>query len=225
MIAVGFIVVILAAYIFYFIIPYISSTAAATKMYNDAQSQLNLLKTKQTMSVQLKGEIDDLNNQLKSDGAAVPTGIDHARILLYLKKITDGRTENLTINVPKDPDLTNRFLVQGVTLDFQTTYPEFLSIIGDLKKNELFSRVSYLKINYSPKDDVVPKQPDDGNTGSGQTISPQDTPTPITVPDKNVFVVHIELNFYAMQPSDSNTVSQPIAPTTTARTNILMPEN
>ena len=91
MIIAGLIVVTLAAYIFYFIVPYANNSSEAVKRYGEAQAQLSLLKTKQTMAAQLQGEIDDLNGKLKSEGSAVPTGVDHARILLYLKKITDGK--------------------------------------------------------------------------------------------------------------------------------------
>jgi hypothetical protein len=226
MIIIGLIVVALVAYIFYFVIPYVNNTGDATKRYAEAQSRLNLLKTEQTMAVQLRGEIGDLNSQLRGQGNAVPAGVDHAKILLYLKKITDGRTENLSINLPKDPELTNRFLVQGVTLKFSTTYADFLKIIDDLKKNELYSRVTYLNISYISKEQSGTEQQGSGTVGPDGTSSPEDMtpPTPRQTADKNVLDVQIELNFFAVQPTEGNPAVQPLAPISTARANALMPE-
>lgn len=223
MIVAGLIIVALASYIFYFFIPYMNNTNDAIKRFGDTQTQLNLLKTKQTLSVQLKSEIDDLTNQLKNEGSAVPAGVDDARILLYLKKITDGRVEKLVINVPKDPELTNRFLVQGVTVKFNTTYQEYLTIIGDLKKNELFSRVSFLQVTYSTNATAGAEQPLGGTGNPGEPVSPEATQAPLAPDDKNVLSVQLELNFYAVQPSDGNTVAQPLAPITASRSSSLMP--
>lgn len=211
MVVAGAVIVTLTAYIFYFLIPYINDTGDAARRYSEARSQLNLLKTKQAMSTQLQEEIDNLNGQLKGAGASVPDGIDHARILLYLKKITTGRAESLSVSMPNDPEIINRFLVQGVALDFNTTYPELLGIVADLKKNELYSRVSYLDVGYAQAEATA--QP--GVEASTEPAGP---------PDVNVLKVHLELSFFAMQPEGGKPATQPEAPSATQRSSSLMPE-
>lgn len=211
----GLILVSLTAYIFYFFMPYQSGISDATKRLNGAKSQIGLLNTKKTMSAQLKNEIASLSDELKGSGSAIPTGVDHASILLYLQGLTDGRAEKVAIAIPKEPELQNGFLLQAVTVDFQTSYSEMLQIIGGLKENKLYNRVTFINAAYTP--------PAAQDTANGTTV-PEATEAPSLTAGSNVINVHIELNFYALPPTAGQQPAEPLPPSNGDRESSLFPK-
>ncbi len=64
----------------------------------------------------------------------MPTGIDHARILLYLKQLTDGRAESVGVTVPETAKTDGSFLLQTFTLDCRTSYRNLLGMLDELEK-------------------------------------------------------------------------------------------
>lgn len=212
LIIVGSIVITLALYLVYFLVPFLHKSSDVDKQLSDAQSQVSTLDAKIAGAASLEKQISQLNEQIKTQWSSVPTGMDHARILLYLKQLTDGRSENVMINVPEAVQADGAFLTQTFTLDFNTTYPQFVDILADLKINELFNKVKLIKADYQIPVVAVENTP-------GSTASAQPTPTP----DKNVIDVHIEFAFYALPPTAGESPQPAMTPTVTARSKDLMP--
>lgn len=212
----GLIVVSLAAYAMYFLIPFFNNTNDANTRTITAQGELNTLNGKLAMSKLVKDEIASLNSQLKSQGTAIPSGIDHARILLYLKELTDGKATGVNIQVSGDTAIENRFLLQPVTVDFQTTYPMLTKILENLKKNGLYNQVTFLKVDYVPATEM--------GIAPAATTEPADSAYPVqTAADKNILAVHLEMSFYALQPSDSEQPQPVLTPASTDRNTSLFP--
>lgn len=213
LIIVGSIIVVVALYLTYFLFPCLNSFNSANRKLSDYQAQLNTLNVKAAGDTQLQTQIDDLNNQLKTEWSSVPVGMDHARILLYLKKLTDGRSDNVVINVPTPMKTDGPFLTQALTIEFNTTYADLRAILSDLKRNQLYSKIMLVKADYVPQDSGAAP-------ASEETAVPQATLTPEV---KNVISVHIELSFYALRPAGNEQPQPAMTPTNTERVNSLMP--
>jgi hypothetical protein len=213
LIVVGLIVVILAMYFVYFWIPYTKNKTDANAKLTANITELNSLNLKSASTAKLEKQIEQLKNQIKTDWSSVPTDIDDARILLYLKKLTNSRAVSVNISVTDDVKAEGPFLLQTFKVDFSTTYSNLLAILGDLKKNELYNRVSYLQTNYQP-------------SSLAETDQPQATsahPAPAATANPNVITVHIEFSFIALQPDPGVSPEPAMTPTVTARSNSLMP--
>jgi hypothetical protein len=213
----GLIVVTVVMYLLYFLMPYLNNMTDAKKKLNDAQTQLSMLNNQSTMSAQLESQIADFENQLKTDWSSIPAGIDHARILLYLKGITDARAENVSIAVPGAVAAAGPFMTQTFTLDFKTTYQDLLHILGVIKKNELYSRIALMKAEYHPP----PTEP----TAITEPAPAADATPAAAVEDKNVIAVPIEFVFYAPPPAEGVQPEPVMPPTNTQRATPLMPAN
>ena len=234
LIAAGLIVVTAVLYILYFWIPYTRNMAAARTRLSQSQTQLSELNLKSASAAKLGDQIRDLNGQLQTDWASVPTGLDHARILLYLKQLTDGKAEATGFAAPNAAETEGPFAKQLFTADFNTTYGDLLAILGDLKKGELYCRVTLVKAEYKASPTVAESSVPEATPGAspsgtaGETSEPADTPalpapTPSPTADPNDITVHMELVFYALQPDESASPAPAMTPTNTQRADPLMP--
>lgn len=207
----GLVLISAVVYVFYFLIPFFNGTGDAMRKISEAQAQIALLNSKVKMSGDLKSEIATLQEQLKGSDASMPEGIDHARILLYLKEVTDSRAADVSVAMPEEPALSGSFQTQAVNLDFRSDYTGFEKIVAALKENKLYNRVTFLNAEYTPAE---------SQTGADTA----GTPAQATPPDKNVLKVHIELCFYALQPAEGAAPAPPLEPSATQRTADLFPK-
>lgn len=197
---VGLVVVTAALYLVYFLLPYIQDTNDAAARLGSAQTQLSTLRFEAAGVQKLDGEIAELNEKLSTQWACVPTGVDHARILLYLKKLTDGRAEGVGIAAPNPVEADGSFLRQTLAVEFNTSYGNLLSILGDLKRNELYNRVALMTADYRPE----------GAEAAGES-------------GDYVIAVHLELSFVALAPAEGEEPAPAMAPTSRQRQESLMP--
>ena len=216
----GSIIVIVVLYLLYFLVPYLNNMNDANKKLSGAQAQLNTLNIEAAGAAQLDDIIKNSNNTLKTKWSSIPVGINHARILLYLKELTDGKAENVSVAVPQPIQAEGSFQTQLFTLDFNTSYPELLLILDNLKKNALYNRVTLLKVEYTPSvtENATPAPGETGQAAATQA------PTPIPTADINVITVHMEFAFYALLPYGSELPAPAMTPTNTDRNNGLMPD-
>jgi hypothetical protein len=212
----GLILVSVALYVFYFIIPYLKDTSDTMARYASAQSQLNVLNAKASGVKKVNAEIAELENSLKSRGATIPDGLDHARILLYLEKLTLGKAENVTVVVTGESSVENGLLTQHVTVEFNSTWTAMQEILEELKTNALYNRVTFLSADYVPQSLPVAPQ------ATGESDTPAATATPQA--NANVITAHVELLFFAFQPEDGKPMEPPLTPANTGRTNSLFPD-
>jgi hypothetical protein len=207
-IIVGLILITAVLYLVYFLLPSLNRFGEDGRRLLEAQSQLGTLRYQAAGVQKLDGEIGELNEQLGTQWACVPVGIDHARILLYLKELTDGRAENVGIAAPNPAEPDGSFLRQTFTVDFQTSYANLLSILGDLKKNGLYSRVTLMTADYRPEEAAAAGGADE----------------PIFSKKSNyVIAVHLELSFLSLAPSGGEEPAPAMTPTNAQRHESLMP--
>jgi hypothetical protein len=219
MIVAGLIIVAVALYLVYFLIPYFNDSNEADKKLMDAQTQLSALNARALGASKLNGEIEELNGQLREQWSSVPTGIDHARILLYLKQLTDGRAESVAVTAPETAKPDGSFLLQTFTLDCRTSYRNLLGMLDDLKKGELYNRVTLLRADYRSNGETENATPAPGET------EPVATPTPAPKHNSDyVISVHMEFSFVALQPADGEMPEPAMTPTNKQRSDSLMPE-
>lgn len=249
MITVGAVVISLTGYIFYFLIPNTNGIVEAGARLKSAQSRATQLNFMAAQADKLEQEIQELDSQLDSQAATLPTGVSHAEILLYLKELTQGQAEELEINMPSLPMQEGHFQVQAVTLDFRASYEDYISILSRLKENKRFNRATFVEAVYAPvtTEEPLPTETpavasptatasstsgvSSAATGTAQvTEAPTPaatataTPMPVVVVDDNVLKVHIELSFYALPPGDAGQAKDPVGPTVGQRADSLFPE-
>lgn len=219
MIVIGLIVVSVAAYTMYFLLPYLEDTSQANQRLAAAQSRINILNAQSANIGTMKDNIATLENELKDQGATIADGIDHARILLYLEELAKGRAVDVSIQTSVDQPEESKFLTQSVAMDFRTTWPQFVAMMEDLKQNKLYHRVAYLKSEYRQQE-LQWEQEDPAAT---ETAGETPVPTVAPVTDKNVIYVHLELVFYAFELSDGQQLEQPLPPTASDKKDTLFP--
>lgn len=252
MIIAGIVIVSLTAYIFYFLMPNLSNTATAGLKLIEAQSKVSQLNYMAEQAKQLEEEIKALDSQLETSTSSLPTGVNDARILLYLKELTDGHADGLQINISAQPQTQGNFLLQSVVLDFHASYDDYIQILTDLKENKLYSRATYVQASYEPVATATPEaaatatpdataspeasaspSPGASAAASASAAAPTATPTasatespePTTIIDDKVLNVHIELNFYCLVPENGVTAAEPLEPITGTRSGSLFPIN
>lgn len=212
----GLSAVLIAAYVFYFFIPYQQKSSDARTKYATTQSQIGILNAKAAGIETLKKEIASIEDGLTNQSASIPSGIDHARILLYLEKLTKGRSSDLKITATGETKIVDRFLTQLVTVEFSTTWPQLQKLLDDVKSNELYNRVAYLGIKYEPKQEMPPSEAD-------ATAENNANPTVKPVTDPNMISVHMEMLYYAFQPEEGKSPEPPLPPNAADRRNSLFP--
>jgi hypothetical protein len=210
LIIVGLIVVTAALYLVYFLLPNIKDYNDATARLSAAQSQLNQLHYQAASVQKLDGDISELNEKLRTQWACVPVGMDHARILLYLKELTDNRAKGVTVTAPDPAEAAGSFLRQPFTVEFKTSYANLLLILGDLKKNELYNRVKLMKADYQPED----------VTAADNADAPAFLRTGSYIID-----VHLEMSFLSLAPAGGEVPAPAMTPTNTQRRESLMPKD
>jgi hypothetical protein len=165
----------------------------------------------------MKDEITTLEGRLKDSGSAIPTGMDHARILLYLEKLTAGRARDLSVTITEDKSEQSRLLTQPVTAEFCATWPNLKNILDELKQNKLYNRVLFMSTDYKPVQQMASPVTADANAAPAATASPA------PASGKDVLQVHLELVFYAYQPADGQKPDLPLLPAAKERANSLFP--
>lgn len=189
----GSIIVSVAIYVMYFLIPFLTDSADTLQRQITAQAQIDQLQQISAGSAMTKKEIAEKEAALKEKGGTISDGLDHAEILLYLDRLTNGRAKDVTVHLSPDQPVQHRFLTQSVVMEFRTTWPLCQAILADLKKNGLYNRIEYVSTEY--------RKPEAASEPTvGETASPESTAAP---KDKNVIFAHIELTFYAFQPTVS----------------------
>lgn len=242
----GLAIVLAAAYVFYFLVPYFNDTAAASLELVQTGSKIKLLQMQQGMADKLREEIETLTARIAEEGASMHRGIDDARTLLYLQKLTDGRAVDVSVSSTGEPELKDGFLQQAVTLDFRASYPSLLEIIGELKDNALYNRVTFFRAEYRPAAGTAPATASDAtpaaapstakpaetpgespaataSPASTPAATPAATPAPGETPDANVMAVHIEFVFYGLPEDGERQGTPPLAPATGGNAEDLFP--
>ncbi len=213
----GLIIVTVAVYVMYFLVPYLQHTSDTKQRLAAAQSRVNVLNMQAANIGSIKDSIATLEGNLKEKGAAVATGIDHAKILLYLENLVKGRAKGISIQAPADQAQTGKFQTQHIAIDFHTSWKEYVAIMDDLKKNELYNQVAYIQAEYrKPEAQQAPVA-----TSPDATETVAATAAPIT--DKNVIYVHLELVFYAFELPEGQQLEPPLKPTEADRKLTLFP--
>lgn len=210
----GLIVVTVAVYVMYFLMPYLQNTSDTQQRLASAQSRLNVLNMEAANLGSIKDTIAELDGSLKEKGATVSTGIDHAKILIYLENLISSRAKGVSIMAPADQAQTGKFNTQHITIEFRTTWKNYVAIMDDLKKNELCSQVAYVQAEYrKPESQGAP------------TASPDlpETAAAAPITDKNVIAVHLELVFYAFELPEGQQLEPPLPPTKADRLLTLFP--
>ena len=217
----GLIVVTVAVYVMYFLMPYLQNTSDAKQRLTSAQSRLNVLNMQASKIGSMKDSIAELESNLKEKGATVATGIDHAKILLYLENLVKGRAKGISIQAPADQEQAGKFQTQHIAIDFHTSWKEYVAIMDDLKNNELYNQVAYIQAEYrKPESQQAPV------TTSPESTTPADataTPAPAALPDNQVIYVHLELVFYAFELPEGQQLEPPLTPTEADRKLTLFP--
>lgn len=230
-IAVGAVLISATAYVLYFLIPTINNSAAAGARLIQAQGRASQLNYMAEQAKKLEEEIKTLDSQLDARSDTLPKGISHAKMLLYLKDLTDGKAEALSISIKPELVPEGSFLLQDVTLEFRSNYAEYIAILSGLKENKLYNRATFVQAQYSPVETQTPEptQTPEADATAGVTpASTVGTPAPAATArpvDDNVLQVHIELSFYVLAPENGEQVKEPMEATNKDRTSDLFPKD
>lgn len=231
LITVGAVLISATAYVLYFLIPTINNSAAASARLIQAQSRASQLNYMAEQAAKLEEEIKALDSQLDAKSDTLPMGISHARMLLYLKELTDGKADFLEITMQPEPRPEGNFLLQNVTLEFRVNYSEYIAILSSLKENKLYNRASFVQALYAPEATQTPEptQTPVADVTAGATQAPAaETPAPEATArpiGDNVLKVHIELDFYVLAPEDGEQVKEPVEATNKDKTGDLFPKD
>ncbi len=218
----GLIIVTVAVYVMYFLVPYLQNTSDTKQRLASAQSRLNVLNMQAINIENIKGDITTLEENLKEKGATVSTGIDHAKILLYLEDLIKGRAQEVSILAPADQATqAEKFETRQITMEFRTTWKNYVAIMDDLKKNDLYNQVAYIQTEYRKAN--AGAAPLTASPDTTQTATPEATLMPAD--DENVIHVHLELVFYAFKLPEGQQLEQPLTPTEADRKLTLFPAN
>lgn len=230
-IAVGAVLISATAYVLYFLIPTINNSAAAGARLIQAEGRASQLNYMAEQAKKLEEEINTLDSQLNAKSDTLPKGISHARMLLYLKELTDGKADFLTISMQPQPRPEGSFLLQDVTLEFRVNYEEYIAILSSLKENKLYNRATFVQARYAPVQTQTPEPtqtPEAGTTASASQTPAAATPTPEPTArpvGDNVLQVHIELSFYVLAPEDGEQAKEPMEATNKDKVTDLFPKD
>ncbi len=193
MIIVGFLLVAVIAYVFYFAMPQAEKQSKMAMDILNANSSLQTVKVKAASIEKLKSQVSSLQDQLNSETENIPHGSNDAIILLYLRQLADRTGLDLSVTFADKPTESGAFIRRLVAIESQTSYAKMSALLRELSKEELFNSVQVISAVYEPVEvNESPAAPAD------QTTAPEATATP-TPSDTGTIMAHIELYFDAFK--------------------------
>ncbi len=198
MIIVGFLLVAVIAYVFYFAMPQAEKQSKMAMDILNANSSLQTVKAKAASIEKLKSQVSSLQDQLNSETENIPHGSNDAIILLYLRQLADRTGLDLSVTFADKPTESGAFIRRLVAIESQTSYAKMSALLRELSKEELFNSVQVISAVYEPVETTEgPVTADeDQATSGGQTAAP--APTPTATPTDTI-KARIELYFDAFK--------------------------
>jgi hypothetical protein len=216
MLVVGFLVVSVAAYVFYFILPQMEKQQSITVQLNTTKSTLQTLKAKADRVEQLKTEIASLSSELDQKTGNIPHGTNDTKILLYLKALAEKTGNDIAITFADKPSVDGAFLRRTVALDSLTSYAKLSGLLNELDKAALYNKVQIISASYEPiNDSPAATEPPTGT----------DVAEPIPADPGYTLNSHIEIYFYAFPLQQGEQPPAPLMPSSIRdRTTSLFPD-
>ena len=203
MLVVGFIVVSVAAYVFYFIMPQLDKQQNINTQLIANRSTLQIVTMKNNQMKQLKSQIASMAVELDSKTTNIPHGSNDAKILLYLKALAGQTKNDINIVFTDEPTTDGSFIRRAVTLECLTSYDKLSALLKELNKATLYNIVQVVSAQYQAAVEQNPSNPND-------SIAPPGT-TPLPTPTGPTYTLnaHIEVYFYAFPLQQGNLAQEP----------------
>lgn len=218
MIVVGFILVSVVAYVFYFLMPQMSKQQSLLTQTLTARSNVQTLKAKAIAIESFKNQIASLQSELDQKTQNIPHGSNDAIILMYVRQLADRVGVDVRVafadtdaqQADQSGDDNSAFERRVVAVDLVTTYAKLNQLLAELNKVELFNDVQIISAKYEPQ-----PEPSD-------SVSP--APTATAAISENSLNAHIEIYFDAFKLLDGeNPSTPPLNPNIQDRTGNMFP--
>lgn len=208
MVIIGFVLVAVVAYVFYFAMPQMNSQTALAGQILTAGTTLQTLQAKAATIENLKKQISSTEEELASETKNIPHGSNDAIILLYLRQLADRTGTDISVTFSDKPMESGAFVRRLVAIEGTTSYAKVSKLLEELSHEELFNSVQIISAKYEPVETPIDTAAT-ATAGATQTEAPAPTPAALST---DTVKAHIELYFDAFKLVEGEQPSTPPLP-------------
>ncbi len=212
----GGLFVAVVLYTVYFLLPWLQRQQQSRQALQEAQQQAQIQQFQVQAQNTLQTELQTLNAELADKTATVPTGMDSARMLLYLNDLFDGNASDVQYTFDAGAKNSGSLLYQTVAVDFVATEANLNKILATLAEEKLYNKVQVFQTTY--RTDLGTEEAEQIQTGGKES---EDKPAEKGAPE--ALKVHLETYFIALPTKDGTAAEPALAPATDTRDGELFP--
>ncbi len=212
----GGLFVAIVLYAVYFLLPWVQRQQLSQQALQDAKQQAQIHEFQAQAQSKVQTELESLNAELASETATVPTGMDSARMLLYLNELFDSNASDVQYTFDAEEKSNGSVLYQTVAVDFVATEANLNKILTTLAEEKLYNKVQVFQTTY--RTDLGAEEAEQIQTGGKEAMD-----KPAATATVEPLKVHLETYFIALPAAEGQTAEPALTPGSETRDGELFP--